>query len=391
MAEFNKVKRIAILGSTGSIGTQALEVTDNIKNGFEIVALSAGSNIELFTKQILKYNPMFVSVKNKEDADKLQKQFPSLYVFYGEEGLKKLAELPMVDLFLIAVSGKIGLIPTITAIQNNKDIALANKETLVMAGDIVMKSAKEHNVKILPVDSEHSAIFQCINNEKNVKHLIITASGGPFRNSSYEEMKNANLDEALSHPRWKMGKKITVDSATLMNKGLEIIEAHHLFNFKYEDIKVVIHPQSYMHSAVEFDDGSIIAQLGIPSMHIPIQYALTYPQRCIGIETESFDFIKASKLEFYEPDFEKFPSLNLAIEMGKKGGTYTVCLNAANEEAVFAFLNKKIAFLDIYKITKYMCDNYVPVTNPSIQDILNEDEKVRTEVKNIIEKMRVLL
>ncbi len=391
MAEYNSVKRIAILGSTGSIGTQALEVISKLRNNFEIIALSAGSNIELFAEQIKKFNPMFVSVKNKEDADIIQNKFPNLYVFNGETGLNKIAELPMVDLLLVAVSGKIGLKPTITAIENKKDIALANKETLVMAGDIVMKLARENEVKILPVDSEHSAIFQCINDGRNVKHLIITASGGPFRNSTKEEMEGANLSEALAHPRWKMGKKITVDSATLMNKGLEVIEAHHLFNFDYDDIKVVIHPQSYVHSAVEFADGSIIAQIGIPSMHIPIQYALTYPDRVEGIETESFDFIKAAKLEFFEPDYEKFPSLKLATEMGRKGGTYPVCMNAANEEAVFAFLNNQIKYLDIYKITKEVCDSYIGITNPDIDQILEEDEKIREKTKKIIEEMQVKL
>ncbi len=385
------VKRIAILGSTGSIGTQALEVIEKLKDKFELIAISGGTNIELLTEQIKKYHPMFISVKNETDKNILQKKFPNLYFFSGETGLNKLAELPMVDMVLVAVSGKIGLKPTITAIENKKDIALANKETLVMAGDIVMKLAKENEVKILPVDSEHSAIFQCINGGKDVKHLIITASGGPFKNSTKEEMEKADLNETLAHPRWKMGKKITVDSATLMNKGLEVIEAHHLFNFKYEDIKVVIHPQSYVHSAVEFKDGSIIAQIGIPSMHIPIQYALTYPDRFEGIETESFDFIKAGKLEFFEPDYDKFPSLKLAIEMGKKGGTYPVCMNAANEEAVFAFLDKRIKYLDIYKITKKICDNYTGITEPTIEQIIEEDEKIRNITKELIESMRVKL
>ena len=391
MVEHKMVKRLAILGSTGSIGTQALEVIRKLRDNFEIIALSGGSNIELLSEQILEFNPMFVSVKNKEDADILQKKYPNLYVFYGDNGINKIAELPMIDMLLVAVSGKIGLKPTITAINNKKDIALANKETLVMAGDIVMKLAKENEVKILPVDSEHSAIFQCINGEKNVKHLIITASGGPFRNCTKEEMEHANLDEALNHPRWKMGKKITVDSATLMNKGLEVIEAHHLFNFNYDDIKVVIHPQSYVHSAVEFFDGSIIAQIGIPSMHIPIQYALTYPERVEGIESESFDFVKASKLEFFEPDYDKFPSLKLAFEMGRKGGTYPVCMNAANEEAVFAFLQKKIRYLDIYIITKSICDNYSGIEKPDIDEIIQEDNKVRNITKNLIEEMQVKL
>lgn len=380
-------KKIAILGSTGSIGTQALEVLDKLSNKFELIAISAGSNIDLLVNQIEKYNPTFVSVKNESDVAFLKDKFPHIKFLFGDDGLIQIANIDDVEILLVAVSGKIGLKPTIQAIKNKKDIALANKETLVMAGEIVMKLAKENGVKILPVDSEHSAIFQCINGGKDVKHLIITASGGPFRNSTKEELENANLDEALAHPRWNMGKKITVDSATLMNKGLEVIEAHHLFDFDYDDIKVVIHPQSYIHSAVEFVDGSIIAQIGIPSMHIPIQYALTYPERVEGIETESFDFIKAGKLEFYEPDFEKFPSLKLAFEAGKLGGTYPVCMNAANEEAVFAFLDKKINYLDIYKITKQIFDNYISIENATIEQILDEDEKVRKLTRELIEKM----
>ena len=380
-------KKIAILGSTGSIGTQALEVIDKLQNKFELVAISAGSNIELVLKQIEKYQPKYVSVKNESDASSIKNRFPNINVFFGDDGLIQIANIEEIEILLVAVSGKIGLKPTIQAIKNKKDIALANKETLVMAGDIVMKLAKENSVKILPVDSEHSAIFQCLNGGKDVKHLIITASGGPFRTSTQEELKNANLDEALAHPRWNMGKKITVDSATLMNKGLEVIEAHHLFDFNYDDIKVVIHPQSYVHSAVEFVDGSIIAQIGIPSMHIPIQYALTYPERVEGLETESFDFIKAGKLEFYEPDFEKFPSLKLAFKAGKLGGTYPVCMNAANEEAVFAFLEKKIKYIDIYKITKEIFDNYISIENATIEQILEEDEKVRVKTRELIDKM----
>lgn len=383
-------KKIVILGSTGSIGTQALEVIDKINDKFEVVALSAGNNISLLKEQIKKFNPKFVCVNKEEDKKVLENVFNDVTFFFGEAGLLKLSEIKEVEIILVAVSGKIGLKPTINAIKNKKDIALANKETLVMAGDLVMKLAKENNVKILPVDSEHSAIFQCMKNREEAKYLIITSSGGPFRNCTKEEIENANLAEALNHPRWRMGKKITVDSATLMNKGLEVIEAHHLFDFEYNDIKVIVHPQSYIHSAIEYKDGSIIAQIGNPSMHIPIQYALTYPERVEGIETESFDFIKAAKFEFFEPDFEKFPSLKLAIESGKKGGTYPVCLNAANEEAVFAFLRKEIKFSDIYKITKNAVDNYKSITNPTIDDILKEDEKIRIYAKELINKMRLI-
>ena len=383
------MKKIAILGSTGSIGTQALEVIDNLPQHFEVIALSAGNNINLIDKQIAKYKPKIVSVKSESDAILLKNKYKNIDFVFGDEGPIEIANIPEIDILLVAVSGKTGLKPTIAAIKNKKNIALANKETLVMAGDIVMKLAKEYNIDTLPVDSEHSAIFQCIQNRNEVKHIIITSSGGPFRNSTIKEMENADLTQALSHPRWNMGKKITVDSATLMNKGLEVIEAHHLFNIDYDNIKVVVHPQSYIHSAVEYSDGSIIAQIGIPSMHIPIQYALTYPKRFEGIETESFDFIKASKLEFYEPDLIKFPSLALAFDAGKKGGTYPVCLNAANEEAVFAFLEGKIKFLDIYKITKKVFDNYNSIQNPSINDIINEDERIRIITREIIKNENI--
>ncbi len=383
-------KKIAILGSTGSIGTQALEVIDKISDEIEIIALSAGNNIDLISEQIEKYSPKVVSVKDAKAVSFLKEKYPSVQFFCGEDGLLKIAELDEIDMLLVSVSGKMGLKPTIKAIQNKKDIALANKETLVMAGDIVMKLAKKNGVKILPVDSEHSAIFQCLSERSEVKHLVITSSGGPFRNSTKEEMENADLSEALNHPRWKMGKKITVDSATLMNKGLEVIEAHHLFDFDYDEIKVIVHPQSYIHSAVEYNDGSIIAQIGNPSMHIPIQYALTYPERTEGIETESFDFVKAAKFEFYEPDMVKFPSLALAFEAGKKGGTYPVCMNAANEEAVFAFLEKKIKFLEIYEITKKIFDEYTSIENATLEQILEEDEKTRIKTRELINKMRAL-
>ena len=378
-------KKISILGSTGSIGTQALEVISELSSDFEVISLCAGNNIELLTEQIKRFNPKLVSVKSEENAKELNKRFPQIKFLFGDEGLCEAAGNSENDMVLIALSGKAGLKPTLRAIESKKDIALANKETLVMAGDIVMKKAKENGVKILPVDSEHSAIFQCLDGKNNIKNLIITSSGGPFRTWTKEEMKSADLSQALKHPRWNMGRKITVDSATLMNKGLEVIEAHHLFNVSYDDIKVVVHPQSYLHSAVEYWDGSIIGQMGIPSMHIPIQYALTYPKRVKGIETGSFDFIKAQKLEFYEPDLEKFPCLKLAFEAGRNGTT--VCLNASNEEAVYAFLNGEIKFLDIYTIVKQCMDEYKIIQNPSIEQILEDDERVRKLAKQKIEQI----
>ena len=379
-----KKKKVTILGSTGSIGTQALEVIQNCKQDFEILALACGHNIELIKKQIKLFHPKKVCVNDSQSVKNLQEEFKNVEFLCGEEGLIELCSDKNNDIILVAVSGKIGLKPTLTAIDNKIDIALANKETLVMAGDIVMSKAKKNNVQILPVDSEHSAIHQCIKNPNDLKSLIITASGGPFRNKSIQEMQQATLQETLAHPRWTMGKKITVDSATLMNKGLEVIEAHHLFNFDYNNIKVVIHPESVVHSAVEYKDGSVIAQLGLPSMHIPIQYALTYPERVEGIKTDSFDFAKIVTLNFQYPDYKKFPALKLAYDSGKSGGTYNVCLNASNEEAVFAFLNGKIKFSDIVYITQNMLDNYDNIINPSIDDIILEDEKIRAKTRHFI-------
>ena len=379
-----KKKKISILGSTGSIGTQALEVISKMPDSFEVISLCAGDNIDKIREQIKQINPKNVCVKSDANAQILQKEYKNINVMYGESGLNNICSDTENEMILVAVSGKVGLKPTLKAIESGIDIALANKETLVMAGDIVMKRAREKNVQILPVDSEHSAIHQCIKNINDVQRLIITASGGPFRNKTIENIKHATVEETLHHPKWNMGKKITIDSATLMNKGLEVIEAHHLFNMDYEKIKVVVHPQSIVHSAVEYYDGSVIAQLGFPSMHIPIQYALSYPQRLAGIKTNSFDFVKAARLDFEEPDLDKFPCLKLAYEAGKAGGTYTVCLNAANEEAVYAFLAGKISLWNIYEITKKMLENYQSITNPDIDVVIEQDKITREKVKKLI-------
>lgn len=379
-------KKISILGATGSIGTQAVEVLSKVNKDFEVKALCGGDNIEKLREEIKLVNPSVVCTKTAENAKILQAEFPDIEVLYGDEGLDAVASDTENDMILVAVSGKIGLRPTLKAIENKIDIALANKETLVMAGDIVMKKVKESGISLLPVDSEHSAIHQCIKNINDVEKLIITASGGPFRTKTIEEMHHATVEQTLAHPKWNMGKKITIDSATLMNKGLEVIEAHHLFNMPYEKIDVVVHPQSIVHSAVEYKDGSVIAQLGFPSMHIPIQYALCYPQRVEGIESKGFDFVKAARLEFEKPDLEKFPSLKLAYEAGKAGGTYPVCLNAANEEAVFAFLDGKISLGKIYETTKRMIDEHNNISNPSIDEIFEEDRKIRNEVRILLQK-----
>ena len=373
-------RKISIIGSTGSIGTQTLEVIEKLHDDFEIISLAGGKNVDLLNKQIAKFNPKSICI-----SEKSENLHPSgAKVLYGDEGLEEICSNKENDIIVVAVSGKIGLRPTLKAIENGIDIALANKETLVMAGDIVMKRAKDAGVKILPVDSEHSAIFQCIHGEpEKVDRLIITASGGPFLHKSIEEIKNATVEQALAHPRWNMGRKITVDSATLMNKGLEIIEAHHLFDMDYDRINVVIHPQSYVHSAIEYKDGSILAQIGVPSMHLPIQYAICYPERPQGIKSRSFSFADAQKFEFLKPDFEKFPCPALAYEAGRTGGSATTCMNAANEEAVYAFLDGKITLYDIYTTVEKIYRQHNVVKNPNIDEIFEIDKEIREKTREL--------
>ncbi len=372
------MKKITILGSTGSIGTQALEVIDKLQN-FEVLALSAGKNIKLLLEQIKKYEPKCVCIQDMKDKDKVKSEFPNIKVLSGEEGLIELCSNKENDIILASTSGKIGLRPTLKAIECGIDIALANKETLVMAGDIVMKEVKKHNVKLLPVDSEHSAIFQCAQDFSKVEKIIITASGGPFLHKTIEEMNKSTAADALKHPRWSMGKKITIDSATLMNKGLEVIEAHHLFNMPYDKIDVIIHPQSIIHSAVEFKDGSTIAQLGNPSMHIPIQYALTYPNREYGIESHSFNFLDCN-LTFEKPDYNKFRCLKLALEAGKIGGSMPCVLSCANDIAVNKFLLGEISISDISNIVEEAMNKHQVITNPTIDDLIEIDKKLKQDI-----------
>ncbi len=379
-------KKISIVGSTGSIGTQALEVIEKLGDKFEVVALAAGSNIDKINEQIAKFHPKYVCVSQNED-----KVVGCDNVLVGNSGLEEICSNTENDIILMACSGKIGLKPTITAINNGINIALANKETLVMAGDIVMNLAKEKGVSIIPVDSEHCAIHQCIKDISQVSKLIITASGGPFLHKTIDDMKSATVEQALAHPRWNMGQKITVDSATLMNKGLEIIEAHHLFGMDYDKIDVVIHPQSIVHSAIEYVDGSVIAQIGLPSMHIPIQYAICYPERFEGIKSKSFSFADIARLDFEKPDYEKFKFLSLAYDAGRKGGSSTVVLNGADEEAVFAFLKGKIKLYDIYKLTEQIYSNYEFVKNPTIDEIFEIDKDVRFKTNELISRSQVCL
>lgn len=379
-------KRISILGSTGSIGTQALEVVENLKDRFEIISLSAGNNISLLREQIKNFHPKTVCVSSDDARLELKNEFKDLEIYVGNEGLEEICANKENDLIVVAVSGKIGLKPTLTAIKNKINVALANKETLVMAGDIVMSEVRRHGVELIPIDSEHCAIHQCIKNPEDVSKLIITASGGPFLRKTIEDMKHATIEQTLNHPRWKMGKKITVDSATLMNKGLEVIEAHHLFNMKYEDINVVVHPQSIVHSAIEYVDGSVVAQLGIPSMHIPIQYAISYPERFEGIKSKSFSFIEAKELDFEPVDYEKFKLLKIAYEAGKIGYSAPVCLNAVNEEAVFAFLNGKIKLYDIVNIVDNFMSKHSVIELDNVSDIMSLDFEIRKKTLEYINK-----
>ena len=380
------MKYISLLGATGSIGTQALEVIRNNPEQFKLTAISAGKNINLVREIIVEFKPEFVSVQEKADFEKLKSEFPFDVKFaYGLNGLTESAVYDKADILLNAVIGSVGLFPTIQAIKAKKTIALANKETLVTAGHIVMAAAKENSVSILPVDSEHSAIFQCLQGESqsSIQRLIITASGGSFRDLNREELQFVTLEQALNHPNWSMGSKITIDSATMMNKGLEVIEAHWLFGLPYEEIDVLLHRESIIHSMVEYHDSSVIAQLGNPDMKVPIQYALTYPDR-LPLQSESrLDLAKIGKLHFEEMDLNRFRCLKFAYEAGKLGGTMPTVLNAANEVAVEAFLSGKISFLAIEEMIERALVWHDGITNPDLAAIQAVDNETRKYVHSL--------
>ena len=387
------MKRITILGATGSIGRNALEVVEAFRDEVEIIGLSTHQRVDLLFQQCLKFKPKVVCITGTDfSIDHLAKiQKLGITVLTGREGLTEIASNTKTDILLNALVGSIGLVPTMAAIDQQTDIALANKETLVMAGEIVTAYAGKKGVKILPVDSEHSAIFQCLlgENKKAVSRLILTASGGPFYNFSLDQLKKVTIDQALSHPNWQMGNKITIDSSTLMNKGLEVIEAHWLFNIPISQIEVVIHPQSIIHSLVEFIDGSVKAQLGIPDMKIPIQYALTYPERKF-LQSERLNFDVLKELTFEKPDFEKFPACKLAYQAINVGGTAPAVLNAANEIAVYQFLIGRIQFLDIIKYVYQALEKHSVVFNPNLEDIMAADVWARNFVKEKIDRDEVL-
>lgn len=376
------MKKISILGVTGSIGTQTLDVLRFHKDAFKLVGITANRNIELTLDIIKEFSPKYVAINHRESYEKLlelvNKEGLDCEVIYGMEGLVKVATLDEVDIVVTSVVGMIGLKPTVEAIRNGKDIALANKETLVVAGELVMREAKERGVKILPVDSEHSAIFQSLqgNYHNKIDKILLTASGGPFRGFTLEDLNEVTPEKALKHPKWNMGQKISIDSSTLMNKGLEVIEAHWLFNCPYEDIEVVVHPQSIIHSMVQYTDGAIIAQLGVPDMKLPIQYALNYPKRGENI-SEKLDLFKIRELTFEKPDLNTFKCLKLAYEAGEKGKLMPTILNGANEVCVELFLNKKITYLKIPEIIEECMNKFDYKKEVTLENVINLDSEVR--------------
>jgi 1-deoxy-D-xylulose-5-phosphate reductoisomerase len=384
------VKKIAILGSTGSIGVNALDVVSKHPGHLEVVALAAGRSLDVLKGQVERFRPKIVSVLDRELAGRLKAMLgsaPLPEILWGDEGVRCVASAPGADMVLSAIVGAAGLVPTLEAIEAGKDIALANKETLVTAGALVVEKARSKGVRIIPVDSEHSAVFQCMegNGQGSVGRVILTASGGPFLRTPREKLERVRISEALNHPNWKMGKKITIDSATMMNKGLEVIEAHWLFGVDYDRIDVVIHPQSIVHSLVEFVDGSVMAQMGLPDMRGPISYALFYPERTPG-GFPSFKLSDVRPLEFLPPDLDRFPCLRLGYEAGRAGGTMPAVMNAANEVAVTSFLEENIPFPAIARVIEEVMSRHVPVGISSLEAVLSADAWARNQAEQILKK-----
>ena len=381
------MKNVVILGSTGSIGKSTLDVIRNLKHKYNVVALSANSQWELLSKQVNEFKPESVSLADERCVESLRNSLSgnSVQILTGEDSVRDMVSKENVDIVLSAIVGGAGLPAAIEVVKNRKTLALANKEALVMAGGVIMPMAKEYGVSIIPVDSEHSAVLQALRagRREEVKKIIITASGGPFRNYPKEKLPEVTKEEALNHPTWNMGKKITIDSATLMNKALEVIEAKWLFGLDATQIEVVIHPESIIHSLVEFCDGSVIAQMGLPDMKVPIQFALTYPDREDG-SVEPLDLSKLGTLNFQKPDIDKFPALRLGYEVVEKGGTMGATFNAANEVAVQAFLDNKIKFTDITKTVEHVMQTHNFIGNPALQDIIDADEYARKETKTCL-------
>jgi len=380
------MKKISLLGSTGSIGLNTLDVVERNPENFQILAMSAGSNVDLFAEQIRKFKPKVAALFDTQKIATLKERVVDLDVeiLSGEEGVFKVATIPEVDVVVSGVVGKAGLLPAIEALKAGKNLALANKETLVIAGELVLKEAQKTSSKIVPIDSEHSAIFQALNGEKKerIKKIILTASGGPFRKFSLNEMENIKVKDALNHPNWAMGPKITIDSSTMMNKGLEYIEAKWLFGIE-TPVEIIVHAQSIIHSMIEFVDTSIIAQLGIPDMRVPIAYALTYPDR-FECNLPSLDLATMENLTFEAPDFDRFPCLQLAFDAMEMGQTMPAVLNAANEIAVQAFLDELIPYKDIAELIRMVMHNHIPAKLNELQDVLDADQWAREETKKLI-------
>jgi 1-deoxy-D-xylulose-5-phosphate reductoisomerase len=381
------LKKISLMGATGSIGTQTLDVIREHPEEFKLTALSVGKNIDGARKMIAEFHPFLVSVQREEDAELLRKDVPtSVKVLYGEEGLVQVACHQDADILVNAVLGSVGLYPTLQAIEAGKTIAIANKETLVTAGHIVMEAARKKGIALLPVDSEHSAIFQALQGEKekNIEKLVITASGGSFRDRTRDELVGVTVKEALNHPNWSMGAKITIDSASMMNKGLEVIEAHWLFDIPYDKIDVLQHRESIIHSMIQFHDTSVMAQLGTPDMRVPIQYALTYPDRLERPVGKRLDLAEIGQLHFEKMDFERFRCLGFAYEAGRTGGSMTTVLNAANEAAVALFLDNKISFLGIEELIERALNEHEVIRKPDLETIREIDRRTRLTVSEWI-------
>ena len=376
-------KNISILGSTGSIGRQTLEVISAFPNRFRIVGLAAKDNLDILAEQVKRFSPKIISVDTEASAEKLQSKIGKTHtvVYFGSEGLLKVATHKEVDTVVMAVPGSTGIIPTIEAIKLKKNIALASKEVLVAAGDIIMKEVARKKIRLMPIDSEHSGLAQCLKAEdpSKIKRVVLTASGGPFLKLSKDKLSKVTVSEALAHPNWKMGDKISIDSATLMNKGFEVIEAHHLFGLDYSKIGVVVHPQSVIHAMIELVDGSVIAQMAAPDMRIPIQYALLDGER-VSNKFGMINLPQAGPMTFEEPDMDKFPCLEYAYEAGKKGGTMTAVLNAANNEAVKLFIEGKIKFTEIAALVKQALDKHFNTSEPALEDILSADLWAKKEI-----------
>ena len=391
MNKSSQQKAITILGSTGSIGTQTLDIVSSHPDKFRIVGLTAGRNIELLNEQIRTFQPEIVATSDPDKLPELESAISSLdnppQILAGADGVAQVARYGDAESVVTGIVGCAGLLPTIAAIEARKDIALANKETLIAGAPVVLPLVEKYGVKLLPADSEHSAIFQCLQGvpDGGLRKIILTASGGSFRDLPAEKLANVTVRDALKHPNWSMGQKITIDSATLMNKGLEVIEAHYLFGLDYDRIEIVIHPQSIIHSLIEVRDTSILAQLGWPDMRLPLLYALSYPER-IYTDWERLDLVKAGELTFREPDRQKYPCMDIAYAAGRSGGLMPAVLNAANEQVVALFLAEKIGFLDIPKFIERVCDRFSPqnVNNPTLEDILEADTWARKAVLEAI-------